>query len=579
MSKRFLIGIVSAIIIFAFLICSTILISINNAYNYNAYQDDETGTTVYIGNLLNEDGTGINLSTYNELISRIGDLGTISGGVKASQMNNSTPIIFQMGTVYNYISQDYEPVYWQVVYRTNDYITVWTTQPYTIANHDSGSGFSSYDDSYLRVSTQNVYQLLSSRFPILNLVSNTERAGIIVTPQQMETATGNTWQSNQADTKVSGTLNATENSLTQNSINDAFWIPSYYEVHYSGETEYGDNPGNADARLGFWGLSQAEKGFRAGYSTDGNNLGNPLCWLRSGNSDGSNRKVCIATSGNVDYEYSFDNYRGVRPATHISLTELFKYSQTYIITTQANDSNLGSVSVGGEYFYGTTIELTATPSENATFEYWEVDGAILENSTETISVYVTQNATYTAHFELIPYIVNISTDASLGKILFNNELVDNNQSILPHGTQLILYAVPNQKVAFLYWQIVGESGTTTSRNNPLELSITEDVTITAVFTDSIIDGVAVSAVGGGEVRIGGYDGNIDENTQVVLNAICYSGYTFDGWYTMKNGVLTKIDALGNYTAVTINVADYDGKQIIAKFELIDNSHINDDTNN
>ena len=54
MSKRFLIGIVSAIIIFALLISSTILIFINNAYNYNAYQDDETGTTVYIGNLLME---------------------------------------------------------------------------------------------------------------------------------------------------------------------------------------------------------------------------------------------------------------------------------------------------------------------------------------------------------------------------------------------------------------------------------------------------------------------------------------------------------------------------------------------
>ena len=296
-----------------------------------------------------------------------------------------------------------------------------------------------------------------------------------------------------------------------------------------------------------------------------------MCWLRSGNSDGSNRKVCIATSGNVDYEYSFDNYRGVRPATHISLTELYKYSQTYTITTQTNDASLGSVTAGGEYFYGTTIELTATPSENATFEYWEVDGAILENSTQTISVYVTQNATYTAHFELIPYIVNISTDASLGKILFNNELVDNNQSILPHGTIMTLHAVPNQKVAFLYWQIVGESGTTTNRNNPLELSITEDVTITAVFTDNVVNGVAVSAVGGGEVRMGGYD---EISTTTNLSAVCFYGYQFVGWFL---GDAT--EAFSTQMSITINLAEMDGKQIIAKFELIDNSHINDDTNN
>ena len=136
---------------------------------------------------------------------------------------------------------------------------------------------------------------------------------------------------------------------------------------------------------------------------------------------------------------------------------------------------------------------------------------------------------------------------------------------------MTLYAVPNQKVAFLYWQIVGESGTTTRLDNPLELSITEDVTITAVFTDNVVNGVAVSAVGGGEVRMGGYD---ETSTTTNLSAVCFSGYQFVGWFLGDAA-----EPFSMQMSITINLAEMDGKQIIAKFELLDNSHINDDTNN
>ena len=130
------------------------------------------------------------------------------------------------------------------------------------------------------------------------------------------------------------------------------------------------------------------------------------------------------------------------------------------------------------------------------------------------------------------------------------------------------------------WQITTGGVTTYNYDNPPNITITADTTITAVFTNSLMEGIGVVADGGGQVRMGGYDlDNVDSTTQVVLNAICYSGYTFDGWYIMENGVPTKIDALGNSTAVTINVAAYDGKLIIARFVPNSNGNVNDDTNN
>ena len=142
-----------------------------------------------------------------------------------------------------------------------------------------------------------------------------------------------------------------------------------------------------------------------------------------------------------------------------------------------------------------------------------------------------------------------------------------------------LIAVPNANSAFLYWLVTTESGSTQVTDNPLSMTITETTTITAVFSNSLMDGVGVTAIGGGQVRMGGYIDDGDPSTTVVLNAICYTGYTFDGWYIIENGVETKLEEFGNSDAITINVSAYEGKLIIAKFTKITNEDINEDLNN
>ena len=51
----------------------------------------------YVGDLINEQGTGINPLTYDALINKIGDLGA-SGEQQASGINQDT-IVFKMGEV------------------------------------------------------------------------------------------------------------------------------------------------------------------------------------------------------------------------------------------------------------------------------------------------------------------------------------------------------------------------------------------------------------------------------------------------------------------------------------------------
>ena len=347
---------------------------------------------------------------------------------------------------------------------------------------------------------------------------------------------------------------------------DYLWLPSLTETGYS------------DSRPGMWSLSVAERSNGTGYS-----------WSRSAYNNNSSFASRLYSSG-VDYSNNYVRYSyAVRPALHLNLSAIASWPSVQV-EVASNSTGLGEVQGGGDNLtIDSQIELTATPNTGCILVGWSLNssGSPIISGSEGMTRYpvtVKGNVTYYAVFQLITYDVTVTTntgDNSLGQILYNNTLVADNTTDIPENTTLTLYAIANPNSAFICWQItIGGSTTYDYEHNPLTTTITADTTITAVFTNSLMEGIGVVADGGGQVRMGGYDlDNVDNTTQVVLNAICYTGYTFDGWYTMENGDLTKIDALGNSTAVTINVADYDGKLIIARFVPNNNGNVNDDVNN
>ena len=255
------------------------------------------------------------------------------------------------------------------------------------------------------------------------------------------------------------------------------------------------------------------------------------------------------------------------------------------VTSIGSYAFYGCRSLNNVYFYNdistntSSIDSLAFRNNASTVTYWVKNQISLTNIQ---AIYNDDNTKFTSdNFQVMPaFNVTITTDANLGQVFVNGSFTTNTTVEITQGLTISnIIAVPKQNSAFLYWLVTTSSGTTQLPDNPLSMSITEDTTITAVFTSSLMDGIGVTALGGGQVRMGGYIDDGDPNTTVVLNAICYSGWTFDGWYTMENGVLTKIDALGNSTAVTINVADYDGKLIIASFVPNSNGNVNEDLNN
>ena len=89
-----------------------------------------------------------------------------------------------------------------------------------------------------------------------------------------------------------------------------------------------------------------------------------------------------------------DNPRYVSVTRDATYTAQFMVTPTYTITVTVNDAAMGSATGGGSYLAGTSITLQATPTIGHRFVRWN-DG----NTSQTRTVTVSENATYTAVFE------------------------------------------------------------------------------------------------------------------------------------------------------------------------------------
>ena len=219
-----------------------------------------------------------------------------------------------------------------------------------------------------------------------------------------------------------------------------------------------------------------------------------LCW-----SDGiaSNPRNVLVT-GNANYKAMF----------------YLQGTPQYTITVLANDPELGTVSGGGTYPEGTTIEISATPAANARFTGWD-DG----NTDNPRSVTITGNMTFTALFEVIPpvetYTITVRADNPLlGTVYGSGTYLAN--------TVITIGAAPASGYYFSGWQ----DG---NMDNPRTITVTGDAEYTAFFSENPVVTYTVTVY---------YDetqgfvlgaGTYNAGATVTLAAIPADDYTFVKW--------------------------------------------------
>ena len=205
----------------------------------------------------------------------------------------------------------------------------------------------------------------------------------------------------------------------------------------------------------------------------------------------------------------------------------------YNITLLAGAGGTVNKNINGKYVAGTTLNLIATPEDGYRFLQWS-DG----NLQAERSIVLMQDTVLTATFEWIPTVVEYT--------LTVNTAVGGSTNLTgtmtyEEGAQVSLVATPDAGYTFTKWAFEDK---TESTDNPLFLTMTEDMTVTPVFTEKTPEPtytLTVNTVGNGTVTCDPQADTYQRGTIVTLTAKPAEGWHFKQWEdstTNPNRVIT-----------------------------------------
>jgi uncharacterized repeat protein (TIGR02543 family) len=190
-------------------------------------------------------------------------------------------------------------------------------------------------------------------------------------------------------------------------------------------------------------------------------------------------------------------------------------AQEYTLTV----STVGSGSVTKDpdqatYTYGQNVELTANADPGWSFDHWEGD---LTGSDNPDTIVMDDDKTVTAVFAQDQYTltINISGSGSVTK--------DPDQATYTYGQTVDLEAIADPGWVFDHWS--GDLGGST---NPDQITITDDMSVTAHFTQ-IQYTLTVNTVGNGSVTKDPDQATYTYGQTVDLTADGDPGWSFDHW--------------------------------------------------
>ncbi len=199
-------------------------------------------------------------------------------------------------------------------------------------------------------------------------------------------------------------------------------------------------------------------------------------------------------------------------------------TQQYTITVVSDHPGWGSVTGGGTFYYGDTIQIEATAFMGFQFNGWD-DG----NTDNPREVIVTEDLTYTAHFGVLQCLIKTEvTPAGAGTV--------NGGGTYDYGTTIHLTAHSNTGYVYSMWN----DGVTA---NPRSVFVESNATYTAVFTPLQYEiTTECDPEEGGTVTGAGI---YDYGSTAVITATANDNYTFICW---SDGIVTNprnINVTGN----------------------------------
>jgi uncharacterized repeat protein (TIGR02543 family) len=207
-----------------------------------------------------------------------------------------------------------------------------------------------------------------------------------------------------------------------------------------------------------------------------------------------------------------------------SVTASFAQDQYTLTTDKIGQGSVGKSPDQATYLYDDMVTLTATADPGWTFNSWSGG---LTGSTNPDTVIIQGNIIVTATFTQDQYTLatNVTGQGSVD--------ISPDQATYVYDDEVNLTATANPG-----WNFVGWSGDITSTENPLQVTIQDNTSVTATFTmNSYSLGIGKDGTGSGTVTSDppgihcGLDcsEDYDYNTVVTLTAVADTGSTFTSW--------------------------------------------------
>ncbi len=224
---------------------------------------------------------------------------------------------------------------------------------------------------------------------------------------------------------------------------------------------------------------------------------------------------------------------------HLFKVYLVPVTLTLNITLAANGTTTPTAALHN-YTYGTTANITATPSQGYSFAHWILDGTNSTTNT-TIQINMNTNHTLTPVFTQDTYYVTVIT---VGE---GSCTPENNTSFLS-GTE-----VEFRIKLKLGWSFAGWTGDINSTEYSIKINIYNNLTVTATFIQDVYT-LTMITVGEGTVQPGNQ--SYLSGTEVNINATNAWGWTFTGWTEDTTGAAnTTITMTGNLTVTATFTQD------------------------
>ncbi len=194
------------------------------------------------------------------------------------------------------------------------------------------------------------------------------------------------------------------------------------------------------------------------------------------------------------------------------------YAMHDLSVTSYGEGTVAMEPSGGSYCENTQVTMTATPGSCSAFDSWSGD-TVTETGTYTATIDMDSDKSVAAYFIQETFTITV-TDPSYGTV--------NVQPAGPYcqGDEVTLTATGDTNWAFSNW-----GGDLTGSQNPSTITIDDDMSVTADFTEAMTYNlsVSVSPQGKGTVDLDPIGGTYDEETEVTMTATPVYGWQFVGF--------------------------------------------------